>query len=43
MPTNASSATSLSTIATTVPRSAPSAMRIPISRVRRETMYDITP
>ena len=36
-------ATSRRTSHTTVARSAPSAMRMPISRVRRETVYDITP
>ena len=37
------SATSFSTSHITELRSAPSAMRMPISRVRRATVYDITP
>ena len=42
-PTAASDKTWRSTIQTTAPRCAPSAIRIPISRVRRATVYDIVP
>jgi hypothetical protein len=43
MPTAASTAPSRSIMRSTSARSAPSAMRRPISRVRCETTYDLTP